>query len=104
MIDKTHTQKRISNLVQVYKMAFPVEYKTACEAVVMQRQMQNDETGALKGEHSGASAQRILHEIPENLYMSFIKELDGDEMTYFKSKEGARWFTKTNPQFALAKL
>lgn len=104
MIDKSHTQRRILNLVEVYKRAFPQEYKTACEAIKMQRQMLNDETGKLKGEHAGVSAQRVLHEIPENLYTSLLKTLDSDEMLYWKSKEGARWFTKNVPQFALAKL
>lgn len=104
MTSKEHTQKRILNLVEVYKRAFPNEYKMACDGIVMQRQLQAEETGTIKGEHSGASAQRVLYEIPEKLYQSIHTTLDGEELTYFKSKEGARWFTKNVPQFALAKI
>lgn len=104
MVSKEHTNKRIINLVEVYKKAFPNEYKMACDGVKMQRQLQEDETGKLKGEHSGASAQRALFECPESLYQTFVKGLDGEELNYFKTIEGARWFTKTFPQFALAKL
>lgn len=104
MISKEHTNRRILNLVEVYKMAFPNEYKMACDGVIMQRQLQENETGELKGTHSGVSAQRVLFECPEKLYTTFISSLDGDEMEYFKSKEGARWFCKAVPQFAIAKL
>lgn len=104
MIDKLHTNKRIINLVEVYKRAFPVEYKMACEGVIMQRQLIEDETGKLKGEHQGAGLQRVLFECPEKLYQTFVASLDGDELNYFKSVEGGRWFTKQFPQFALAKL
>ena len=104
MVSKQHTQKRVINLVEVYKRAFPNEYKMACDGVKMQRQLQADETGKLKGEHSGTSAQRVLFECPEKLYQSFVNGLDGDELLYFKSKEGARWFTRACPQFAIAKL
>lgn len=104
MISKTHTQKRILNLVEVYKIAFPQEYKWACEGVIMQRKMLADETGKVRGEHSGASAQRALFECPEKLYQTFVDGLDSDELNYFKSIEGARWFTKSVPQFALGKV
>lgn len=99
-----HTQKRILNFVEVYKRAFPQEYKQACEAIVMQRQVLDNEQGRLSGEHSGASAQRVLYEIPEKLHNAIFSGLDGEELNYLKSKQGARWFTKNVPQFALAKL
>lgn len=104
MTDKAHTQNRIKNLVEGYKKLFPNEYKTACEGVIMQRQLQNDEFASLKGEHAGPGMQRILHEIPEKLYMSFVKELDDQELNYWKSNEGGRWFAKTFPMFSLTKV
>lgn len=102
MVDRKNTQKRIQNLVEAYKIGFPNEYKQACEGVIMQRQMQADE-GKVKGEHAGPSIQRVLHEIPEKLYTMLLKQLDGEELGYWKSKEGSRWFIKANPQFALTK-
>jgi hypothetical protein len=104
MTSKEHTQKRILNIVEVYKKAFPEEYKAVCDGLIMSRQLLADEMGTVKGEHSGASAQRVLYEIPEKLYQSIHTTLDGEELNYFKSKEGGRWFTKAVPQFALAKL
>lgn len=104
MTDKAHTQNRIKNLVEGYKTLFPEEYKVVCESVIMLRQVQNDEFASVKGEHDGPGIQRILHEIPEKLYMSFVKELDGDELNYWKSKEGGRWFCKTFPMFSLTKV
>ena len=104
MVDKSKTQKRILNMVEVYKLAFPEEYKQVCEAIIMSRKLLKEETGAVSGEHSAPSAQRVLHELPEKLYMAFVQGLDGEELDYFKSKEGARWFTKNCPQFALVKI
>lgn len=101
MIDKSHTQARIKNLVSGYKTLFPEEYAAVCDAVIMQRQLQKDELASTKGEHV---LGRKLYEISEKLYMSFVKELDSDELAYFKSTEGARWFTKTFTQFALTKI
>lgn len=104
MTSKEHTQRRILNLVELYKKAFPEEYKIACNGVIMSRELLKHETGNISGEHAGVSAQRVLYEIPEKLYQSFYKELDGDELTYFKSKEGGRWFAKNVPQFSLVKI
>ena len=104
MTDKAHTQARIKNLVEGYKKLFPEEYKIACEAVIMQRHIQNDEFASVKGEHAAPSVQRKLYEIPETLYMTLIKELDGDELNYWKSKEGGRWFADTFKQFSLTKI
>lgn len=104
MVDKVHTQKRILNTVELYKRMFPQEYKVACNGVIMQRQMLQDETASIKGEHSGASTQRQLLELPEKLYMSISNVLDGEELTYFKSKEGSRWFSKKVPEFCVAKI
>lgn len=101
MIDRQHAQKRIKNIVQLYKQMFPQEYKQACEAVIMLRKMQEDEFATVKGEHAGVSAQRALMETPEKLYMSLANELDGEELLYFKSVEGARWFIKVFPEFSL---
>lgn len=100
-MDRQHAQNRIKNLVQGYKTLFPEEYKSACEGVIMQRQIQKDEFASLGGNHV---AERILHEIPEKLYMSLVKELSAEELDYWKSKEGGRWFADAFPQFSLTKV
>lgn len=103
-MDKQKIQNRIKNLVEAYKRLFPEEYTRVCEAVIMLRQVQEDEFGSLKVETSGVAPQRILHEIPEKLYMSFIQELTEEELTYWKSKEGGRWFCKEFPMFSVTKI
>ncbi len=103
MINVKNTQKRIENVVAVYKLAFPSEYKTACEGVIMQREMQTDDMGTVNVELSGVAPQRALYEIPENLFNAMLKQLDEEELTYWKSKEGARWFIKAAPEFSLTR-
>lgn len=100
-MDKQKTQNRIKNLVEGYKIFFPQEYEKVCDAIIMQRQVQADEFATLKGEHV---VQRALYEISENLYSSFIKELTSEELEYFKTNEGGRWFAKEFPMFSLTKI
>lgn len=91
------TKNRIKNIVELYKRAFPVEYKTACEGIEMNRRIQKEGGKIEQGVISG----RIVHEIPEKLYSIFINELSGEELEFYKSKDGSRWFAKTFPEFSL---
>lgn len=91
------TKNRIKNMVEVYKRAFPNEYKTACEGIEMNRRIQKEGGKIEQGIISG----RIVHEIPEKLYTIFITELNGAELEFYKSKDGSRWFAKTFPEFSL---
>lgn len=93
------TKNRIKNMVEVYKRAFPVEYKTACEGIEMNRRIQKEGGKIEQGIISG----RIVHEIPEKLYTIFITELTGTELEFYKSIDGSRWFAKTFPEFSLIK-
>lgn len=93
------TQNKIKNIVFGYKELFPQEYKIAVAAVEMQRRIQKDEYASTGGD---GNLQRAILEYPEKLSMMLIQKLDVDELTYFKSKEGARWFAKTFPMFSLA--
>lgn len=103
MISYQNTQNRIRNIVEAYKIGFPVEYKQVCESVINIRQTLKDDMATVKVELSGVAPQRALFEMPETLFMSLVKTLDDDELTYFKSKEGARWFIKAFPEFSLTK-
>lgn len=95
-----HTQQRIKNLVETYKMGFPEEYRDACKVVEQNRKLQNDEFASTNQELN--TLQRAVYEIPETLLTVFIKNLSEDELRYLKSKEGARWFARALPQFSLA--
>lgn len=94
------TNNRIKNIVELYKRAFPNEYKLVCEAIEMRRRIMKD--GVDMDEMNG-TLKRPLFEIPEKLSASIISELDAEELEYFKTTEGARWFAKTFPEFSLVR-
>lgn len=94
-----NTQNRIKNIVHGYKELFPEEYKVTVKAVEMQRRIQKDEFGSTQ---NSGNIQRALLEYPETLSTMLIQQLNEEELTYFKSKEGARWFARTFPMFSLA--
>lgn len=99
-MDKELTKNRIKNLVAGYKELFPDEYKAVVSFIERNRKLQENEFASMKQEH--AMLERGLYEIPEKLSTILIKELKDEELKFFKSKEGGRWFAKQFPQFALA--
>jgi hypothetical protein len=94
------TQNKIKNVVKLYKETFPEEYKTVCEGIEMSRRLQKDEFGSTQDGSNFVG--RILYETPEKLQSLIIKNLDVEELEYFKSKEGARWFANTFREFRVA--
>lgn len=99
-MDTDLIRKRISNLVAGYKELFPEEYEMTVKFIEDNRRLQANEFSALKNEH--AILERALYEIPEKLSTMIFQELSEEELNYFKSKQGGRWFAKSFPQFALA--
>lgn len=97
---KTH----VSQIVQDYIRLFPNDYETVKRGIKMQREMLiDDEFGIAKGT---GSDMRALFEIPVDLSEMLIMQLLPEEMEWFKAggnnrKEGARWFAKAFPEFAL---
>lgn len=94
------TQNRIRNIVGGYKELFPQEYEATVNFIADNRRLQENEFASLKKEQN--MLERALFELPETLDTMLIKELSTDELTWFKSKTGGRWFAKSFPQFALA--
>jgi hypothetical protein len=94
------TKNRIRNIVFGYKELFPNEYGNVVKFIANNRRLQENEFASMKQEH--AVIQRALYELPEKLSTMLFQELSGEELTYFKSKQGGRWFAKTFPQFALS--
>ena len=47
-----------------------------------------------------SSGMRALFEMPEEVFTALLMQLDEEEMVWFKTKEGGRWFAKTFPTFA----
>lgn len=99
-MDKQLIKKKVKNLVDGYKILFPDEYKTVVVWIETNRRIQENEFASLKQDNG--MVQRAIYELPEALSVSIEKELDGEQLAYFKTKECARWFAKTFPEFSLA--
>lgn len=95
-------KNNITHLVNAYKWAFPDEYRAVIEQVRNNRQKNYYKTGditKLKGS-SGAGAERPIHEISETLFTILHRRLTEEQLAWFGSKQGARWFAKTFPEFS----
>lgn len=95
------TQNRIKNLVEAYKIAFPEEYENALVGIETNRRLQEDEFASAQKSGS-VQVGRALYEIPQTLSAMILRELEVDELEFLRSINGARWFAKTFPQFAIA--
>lgn len=94
--DANDFKRSIRFVVAAYKRQYPEEYKLLCNAVRMQRSLLKDpKFGVVTDGH------RALYEISENLQAALITYLSVDAITWFKEKEGGRWFANTYREFAL---
>lgn len=90
------TKKKIKLCVVAYKRRYPDAYKIVTDAIQMKRGLNRDQYASIE-----SSEMRGLYEIPEDLHQAFVMALDAEEITWFKTKDGGRWFARTFPQFAL---
>lgn len=99
-MDKNLVKKKVKNLVEGYKIVFPEDYKAVVTWIDTNRRIQENEFASLKQDNG--MLHRAIYELPEALSVSIENELDGEQLAYFKTKECARWFAKTFPEFSLA--
>lgn len=92
------TKKHITLLVNLYIKSHPLDYESFVKGVAMMRALTQDEFATLYGSHD----TRALFEMPEDLHNDLVMGLNEEEMVWFKSKIGGRWFAKTFKDFALA--
>ena len=87
-------QNKIKATVEGYKNIYKDEYVFVCNQIKTKRGNTNKfaETGM-------DYAERLLTEVPETLFQLFMETLSEDEIQYYSSKEGTRWFAKTYPEF-----
>lgn len=90
------TKGKIKQAVKAYKRRYPDQYKIVCKAIALKRSMKKDEYARI--DHSD---MRGLFEIPEDLHTAFVMLLDAEEITWFKTKDGGRWFARQYPEFSL---
>lgn len=95
MTDKL-IQKKISQIVAAYKKRYPDDYRMVVDAVKMKRGLTRDQFASIEG-----SSMRGLFEIPEKLHQSLVIGLAEEEIEWFKSLTGGRWFATTFREFAL---
>lgn len=90
-------KSRISELIESYKNLFPQDYKAVCQMMEIKRKDLIHKDARVVG---SLFLKRALFEIPETLDNFFSMKLNPEEMTWFKTKEGAIWFAKTFKEFA----
>ncbi len=89
-------QNKIKAVVEQYKIFYPEEYRFVARQIADKRKNLNNKFAKTKGMDY---AERALTEVPETLFGLFQKTLSEDEVSYYASKEGTRWFAKTFPDF-----
>lgn len=95
------TKQKVRNAVSAYQKQYPQEYSDVISLVARKRKDLHNQYGAALGDHA---FERILYEIPETLNNIFVFNLTDDQLLWMKTKTGARWFTRTFKQFALAEV
>lgn len=93
----TKAKKNIETIVAKYKFSYPDDYATTVKAVEAMHHMIVDEFASAEGSPN----IRGLYETPEELYAMFIIQLDEDDMKWFKTKNGGKWYAKKFKEFAL---
>lgn len=91
------TKKKIQRVVAAFKKRYPDDYRMVTEAVKVKRSMTADQFARIEGTH-----MRALFEMPEDLHSDLVMALDPDEIVWFKTNEGGRWFASTFKEFSLA--
>lgn len=92
-----NTKNKIRSIVEAYKRDNAGEYKLFCKANETFKRTIRDDFATSGGQITG----RMILETPEKLYLALLNELDTDELTFYKSSAGARWFAKTFKEFAV---
>lgn len=95
----TKAKKNIEDIVNKYKFAFKDDYNTVVKAVEAMHHIVIDDFASTKDTPN----MRGLYETPEELYAMFLIELDIEDMQWFKTKEGGKWYAKKFKEFAIPK-
>jgi hypothetical protein len=98
-MNATKAKQNISAVVAKYKFAYPDDYALVVKAVEAMHHVVVDDFASMEGSKN----MRGLFETPEDLYTMFITDLEVEEMQWFKSTEGGRWYAKKFKEFALPK-
>lgn len=95
---KKITQMKISTAVADYKKMFPEDYRLDLEEIKWKRDNLKSRMAEIKGTHA---VQRELFAIGTKLDTMINLKLTDEEKADLSTKESARWFTKTFPEFKI---
>lgn len=94
------TKMKIRTAVRDYIQMFPDEYRDLLNTIAIQKQNLKTDMAELDGTHA---VKRALFTISEKLSVMIGKKLNQQELEYFKTKEGGRWFADEFSQFSITK-
>jgi len=89
-------KEKITNIVKDYKKIFPTEYTAFVKQQIQVREGMINEFASFKGD---LAIERRLFDTPATLHEMFSQNLNKEELTWFKSKTGGRWFAKNFKEF-----
>lgn len=90
-------KRKIKKIVDDYIEMFREEHNIVRDMVAEKRSSTHGDFALLEG----SKDTRALFEISETLSTMFIMQLSEEEMVWFKTKEGGRWFANAFPVYAL---
>jgi len=95
------TKVNIDECVKAYQDVLSWEYAEFLKAIRVKREaLKDDKLGTMKNTDM---IERVLYEIPASLFDILTRRLDVQELKELRTKQGARWFAKTYPQYRLVK-
>ena len=92
----TTAQLLIRTFVREYTLTFPQEWARFQEAMKIKLGESKDAFGEVA---DSELIERKLFEMPETLFTILTMKLSEEDMKWFRTKEGSRWFAKQYPQF-----
>lgn len=90
---------KITEIVGTYIQLCPDEYFAFKDSIEEKRGNLTDRKFGTAS-HSGME-MRALFDMPVTLHDLLVKQLNEDQLEWFKSKDGARWFANTFKVFML---
>lgn len=92
---KNAVKKKITAAIKLYHRDFREEAELFYSYVAQKKNSFDDVV------HTDHAIERALFEMPENLHGLIAMNLEPQELVWFKTKDGGRWFAKTFDKYAL---
>lgn len=87
---------KIKSAVATYMLDMPEEFELLKHALEMRRKMLREGVNWMEGTDG-----MPMYELSEELQLRITLALNSEELTWWKTTQGGRWFIKTFPVFSL---